>query len=89
MARKNNRKSRRRVRSKPTERISWSNTERLQLLAYLDWCVQSCVKFEATAPVRREGTSQKSASEASYTWNGKLMENAKSSMIYLSKEQPV
>lgn len=50
MARKNNRKSRRRVRSKPTERISWSNTERLQLLAYLDWCVQSCVKFEATAP---------------------------------------
>ncbi|KAF5542359.1 hypothetical protein FPHYL_11543 [Fusarium phyllophilum] len=50
MARKNNRKSRRRARSKPTERIPWSNIERLQLLAYLDWCVQSCVKFEATAP---------------------------------------
>ncbi|KAF4497401.1 hypothetical protein FAGAP_6423 [Fusarium agapanthi] len=50
MARKNNRKSRRRARSKPTERFFWSTTERLQLLAYLDWCVQSCVKFEVTAP---------------------------------------
>ncbi|KAF5611948.1 uncharacterized protein FSUBG_1975 [Fusarium subglutinans] len=50
MARKNNRKSKRRARSKPTERISWSNTERLQLLAYLSWCVQYCIKFEVTAP---------------------------------------
>ncbi|KAF5975589.1 hypothetical protein FCOIX_7629 [Fusarium coicis] len=50
MARKNNRKSRRRARAKPIERFLWSNTERLQLLAYLDWCVQSCVKFEVTAP---------------------------------------
>ncbi|CCT61524.1 uncharacterized protein FFUJ_01997 [Fusarium fujikuroi IMI 58289] len=50
MARKNNRKSKRRTRSKPTERFLWSNTERLQLRAYLDWCVQSCVKFEVTAP---------------------------------------
>ncbi|KAF4429961.1 hypothetical protein FACUT_9001 [Fusarium acutatum] len=50
MARKNNRKSRRRARSKPTERFFWSNAERLRLLAYLDWCVQYCVKFEATAP---------------------------------------
>ncbi|KAL5617627.1 hypothetical protein FOBRF1_006375 [Fusarium oxysporum] len=50
MARKNNRKSRRRAKSKPTERILWSNTDRLQLLAYLNWCVQYCVKFEVTAP---------------------------------------
>ncbi|KAF5254024.1 hypothetical protein FANTH_1206 [Fusarium anthophilum] len=50
MARKNNRKSRRRARAKPTERFVWSTTERLQLLAYLNWCVQSCVKFEVTAP---------------------------------------
>ncbi|KLO86456.1 Uncharacterized protein LW93_11232 [Fusarium fujikuroi] len=50
MKRKNSQSSGRRVRSKRTERISWSNTERLQLLAYLDWCVQSQVKFEATAP---------------------------------------
>ncbi|KAH7182072.1 hypothetical protein DER46DRAFT_521548 [Fusarium sp. MPI-SDFR-AT-0072] len=50
MARKNNRKSRRSTRSKPTERIFWSTTDRLQLLAYLNWCVQYCVKFEVTAP---------------------------------------
>ncbi|KLO97592.1 uncharacterized protein FFB20_13060 [Fusarium fujikuroi] len=50
MARKNNRKSRRRTKSKATERILWSTTDRLQLLAYLDWCVQYCVKFEVTAP---------------------------------------
>ncbi|RBA11160.1 hypothetical protein FPRO05_04333 [Fusarium proliferatum] len=50
MARKNNRKSRRRASTKPTERFFWSNIERLKLLAYLDWCVQSCVKFETTAP---------------------------------------
>ncbi|KAJ4031831.1 hypothetical protein NW761_013025 [Fusarium oxysporum] len=50
MARKNNRKSRRSARSKPTERVFWSTTDRLQLLAYLNWCVQYCVKFEVTAP---------------------------------------
>ncbi|ENH72755.1 hypothetical protein FOC1_g10013425 [Fusarium oxysporum f. sp. cubense race 1] len=50
MARKNKRKSRRSARSKPTERIFWSTTDRLQLLAYLNWCVQYCVKFEVTAP---------------------------------------
>ncbi|KAF5704612.1 hypothetical protein FMUND_12418 [Fusarium mundagurra] len=50
MARKNNRKSRRRARSKATDRILWSTTDRLQLLAYLTWCVQYCVKFEVTAP---------------------------------------
>ncbi|KAF5620584.1 uncharacterized protein FTJAE_11637 [Fusarium tjaetaba] len=50
MARKNNRKSRRRARPKPTERFSWSKTERLQLLAYLSWCAQYCIKFEVTAP---------------------------------------
>ncbi|RKL31488.1 hypothetical protein BFJ72_g11122 [Fusarium proliferatum] len=50
MARKNNRKSRRRTKSKATERILWSTTDRLQLLAYLNWCVQYCVKFEVTAP---------------------------------------
>ncbi|KAF9770643.1 hypothetical protein IL306_011768, partial [Fusarium sp. DS 682] len=50
MARKNNRKSRRPAKSKPTERIFWSTTDRLQLLAYLNWCVQYCVKFEVTAP---------------------------------------
>ncbi|TVY69283.1 hypothetical protein Focb16_v000165 [Fusarium oxysporum f. sp. cubense] len=50
MARKNNRKSRRPARSKPTERVFWSTTDRLQLLAYLNWCVQYCVKFEVTAP---------------------------------------
>ncbi|EWZ49196.1 hypothetical protein BFJ63_vAg9701 [Fusarium oxysporum f. sp. narcissi] len=50
MARKNNRKSRRSARSKPTKRIFWSTNDRLQLLAYLNWCVQYCVKFEVTAP---------------------------------------
>ncbi|KAF5649979.1 hypothetical protein F52700_418 [Fusarium sp. NRRL 52700] len=50
MARKNNRKSRRRPRSKATERILWGTNDRLQLLAYLNWCVQYCVKFEVTAP---------------------------------------
>ncbi|KAG4295226.1 hypothetical protein FPRO06_01810 [Fusarium proliferatum] len=50
MKRKNSQSSGRRVRSKPTKPFSWSTTERLQLLAYLDWCVQSHVKFEATAP---------------------------------------
>ncbi|EXK46450.1 hypothetical protein FOXG_20412 [Fusarium oxysporum f. sp. lycopersici 4287] len=50
MARKNNRKSRLSARSKPTKRIFWSTNDRLQLLAYLNWCVQYCVKFEVTAP---------------------------------------
>ncbi|KAG5805821.1 hypothetical protein H9Q74_009574 [Fusarium xylarioides] len=50
MARKNNRKSRRRPRPKATDRILWNTTDRLQLLAYLNWCVQYCVKFEVTAP---------------------------------------
>ncbi|KAF5530132.1 hypothetical protein FNAPI_13654 [Fusarium napiforme] len=59
MARKNNRKPRRRARSRPTERILWSNTDRLQLLAYLDWCVQYCVKFEVTAPGHLERVTGK------------------------------
>ncbi|KAF5674771.1 Hsp70 chaperone protein [Fusarium circinatum] len=50
MERKNSRKSRRRARSKRTERVSWSTTDRLHLLAYLEWCVEHCVNFEITAP---------------------------------------
>ncbi|KAG7438704.1 hypothetical protein Forpi1262_v001872 [Fusarium oxysporum f. sp. raphani] len=50
METKNNRKSRLPTKSKPTEGILWSTTDRLQLLAYLNWCVKYCVNFKATAP---------------------------------------
>ncbi|KAL2211434.1 hypothetical protein CC79DRAFT_1328798 [Sarocladium strictum] len=59
MARKNDRKSRRPAKSKPADRILWSTTDRLRLLAYLDWCVQSCIKFEVTAPGYLELTTGK------------------------------
>lgn len=63
MARKNNRKSRRSAKSKPSERIFWSTADRLQLLAYLNWCVQYCVKFEVTAPGHLEKATGKQFSK--------------------------
>ncbi|KAF5591746.1 hypothetical protein FPCIR_6026 [Fusarium pseudocircinatum] len=51
MARKRNRKSKRSGKSKPKPKdmLFWSNTDRLELLAHLNWCVQYDQKFESTA----------------------------------------
>ncbi|KAF5533796.1 hypothetical protein FPHYL_13558, partial [Fusarium phyllophilum] len=51
MARKKNRKSKRSAKSKPKPKhlLFWSNTDRLKLLAHLNWCVQYDQKFESTA----------------------------------------
>lgn len=59
MARKNNRRSKRPAKRKLAERIFWSTTDRLQLLAYLDWCVQYSVEFELTAPGHLENATGK------------------------------
>ncbi|RKK76787.1 hypothetical protein BFJ69_g6736 [Fusarium oxysporum] len=51
MARKRNRKSKRsaKLKPKPKGRLFWSDTDRLELLAHLNWCVQYDQKFESTA----------------------------------------
>ncbi|CVK87785.1 uncharacterized protein FMAN_05359 [Fusarium mangiferae] len=51
MARKRNRKSKRaaKSKSKPKDLLFWSYTDRLELLAHLNWCVQYDQKFESTA----------------------------------------
>ncbi|KAF5965886.1 hypothetical protein FBULB1_11996 [Fusarium bulbicola] len=50
MEQMNNRESSLLIKSKPIDGTSWSTTDRLQLLAYLEWCVQYCVNFQVTAP---------------------------------------
>ncbi|SCB65988.1 unnamed protein product [Fusarium graminearum] len=49
MAGKRNRKARRAAQAKPNNRIVWSDNDRLELLAYLNWCVQYGRHFEDTA----------------------------------------
>ncbi|SCV50619.1 related to hsp70 protein [Fusarium fujikuroi] len=63
MERKNNRKFGLPAKSEPLEGTSWSTTDRLHLLAYLEWCVQHCVSFEITAPDYLENVTGKHFSE--------------------------
>ncbi|GKU06027.1 hypothetical protein FLAG1_08553 [Fusarium langsethiae] len=49
MARKRNRNSKRRAKSKPRNPIFWSKRDRLELLAYLNWCIQYNGDFNSTS----------------------------------------
>lgn len=65
MARKKNTGRKRSAKSRPRDvnRQHWSSNDRLQLLAYLEWCVQYGRKFDSTAVAHLKKVTGKQFSE--------------------------